>query len=465
MAPIQIIYDIIGFALQLVPSAILLFLPFEQVSYRRERRLALIIVIAVAMGFSVGFSLFHTRLFAYGYEPSFNLYANLYLSIAVVVIVIIHVALINVPAMHRFLVIFLVVLFAVVQFTTVNSLLDILPFPDTDTIYSRMTILSLVITTPVLLLPTSFFFRHSLRKYLGTMRAKYTRREVIFISAIGLFWFLLNSMFTAFWSQFQEAFNLPHYYYMLMLLLLITMLLLSIYSTIGLSTLRAAEVDSELEKSISRENYQRIRKDMDKQRKQLHDTKQLLRTVSMLAETGTKEELLSFIAQTSERLSVSDDRLCADTFLDSILRYYAASAREHNIPFSVEVRCDDLPFQETDITILLGNILENAIRSSEEWRNDHEGNRGIICKINVMQNLLGIYIENPCSMVKYAFRPESTCLPDGYLPAGAFQSTTGGGQGLMRIDSIARKYEGSAAFLFDDEAQTYYTRVILMMPE
>ena len=68
-------------------------------------------------------------------------------------------------------------------------------------------------------------------------------------------------------------------------------------------------------------------------------------------------------------------------------------------------------------------------------------------------------------MVKYTFRSESTCLPDGYLPAGAFQSTTGGGQGLMRIDSIARKYEGSAAFLFDDEAQTYYTRVILMMPE
>ena len=112
---------------------------------------------------------------------------------------------------------------------------------------------------------------------------------------------------------------------------------------------------------------------------------------------------------------------------------------------------------------MLGNVLENAIRAAREWRTQHSQEPASIrFTADDRKSLLRIQVENSCENVVCAAHAPADG-GDGFLPAEAFQSTSGSGEGLRRVATIAKKYEGVASFRYDENARRFITRITLVM--
>ena len=61
------------------------------------------------------------------------------------------------------------------------------------------------------------------------------------------------------------------------------------------------------------------------------------------------------------------ERYCRNDVVNAIICYYASLARDSGIEFEAGVDYpDDCPVSDTDITVLLGNLLENAVEACRQ---------------------------------------------------------------------------------------------------
>ncbi|MBR1522885.1 MAG: GHKL domain-containing protein, partial [Lachnospiraceae bacterium] len=140
--------------------------------------------------------------------------------------------------------------------------------------------------------------------------------------------------------------------------------------------------------------------------------------------------------------------------------------------------CGKLPFDDVDLTILISNAMENAVRSALEYRgqtadegaaiygeqaSDGDTSDSIRFTAGVIANEFAVQIENPCAFASISHRYNKT--PGSFLPADAFVSTTGGGIGLRRIEDVTKTYDGGASFCFDSAKHIFITRMTLSMLE
>lgn len=121
------------------------------------------------------------------------------------------------------------------------------------------------------------------------------------------------------------------------------------------------------------------------------------------------------------------------------------------------------------MTILLSNVLDNAVRAAAEFG---EANPETCPEIRFTADRIGdqfaIQIENSCLAVSRsdAVDSEAAAGRDGWLSADAFLSThRGGGYGLKRVEMITAKYEGYAWFSFDPDRHLLITRLMLRLSE
>ena len=71
--------------------------------------------------------------------------------------------------------------------------------------------------------------------------------------------------------------------------------------------------------------------------------------------------------------TVSDTRFCENPCVNGLLDYYAGFAEAQGVSLSVRAVCDRLPFSDVDLTILLGNALDNAVRAALEGAKHEHG--------------------------------------------------------------------------------------------
>lgn len=132
---------------------------------------------------------------------------------------------------------------------------------------------------------------------------------------------------------------------------------------------------------------------------------------------------------------------CENAIINAIISYYMHFADEQHIETSIAIQLDeDLSFPDTDMCILLGNLLENAV---EACQRQDEGQRYIDVKIHTFnKSTLVIVIEN--SYNGYIERRNS-----------AFISAKAPGRhgiGIASILNIAGKYNGVPKFEYDSHA-------------
>lgn len=76
------------------------------------------------------------------------------------------------------------------------------------------------------------------------------------------------------------------------------------------------------------------------------------------------EELRAYLKDYESEFVDAHATFCANGALDAIAGYYAATAAQKNIPLAWQLNLPEkLPMREADLCMVLGNLLENALRA------------------------------------------------------------------------------------------------------
>ena len=201
---------------------------------------------------------------------------------------------------------------------------------------------------------------------------------------------------------------------------------------------------SEMKSQLSsyRQQYKWLNERIEKEKKRRHNLRHHLRTMDTLAQNGQVESLQEYIARYLEEVrEVELQKLSGNPVVDEVMSYYVVQARKKQIDLTCSMKIrENLALNLADMTVLLGNAMENALYGCETCE---EKARKIRVMIRQFRKNLLIKVENR-------------------IPSGEYESLGANvrkGYGLESIDMIARKYQGSMDAVREEDK--FVLRVIL----
>lgn len=175
--------------------------------------------------------------------------------------------------------------------------------------------------------------------------------------------------------------------------------------------------------------YENVKENIERDRRMHHNLRHHFRTLGVLASEQRLPEMQDYINNYLEDLDEIELRQVSEnSVLNSVLSYYIQKAEEEGI----RVRCDiqvkeNYLFDIKDMTVLLGNALENAIQAAQECLQDITPR--ICVMIRQYKKSLLFKIENTIDETGYQKEREKGKNRRRY--------------GLSSIEMIAEKYQGS----------------------
>lgn len=138
--------------------------------------------------------------------------------------------------------------------------------------------------------------------------------------------------------------------------------------------------------------------------------------------------------------SIPDEHIlfCENAAVNAILLYFSGQARKYGITYTVSASIpEDIPIAETDLSILFGNLLENAIDACHAESGE---NTKIIVRASTDEHSLCVTIDN-------TFSGSLNLNAEGRFISSKHD---GLGLGTESIKSIAGKYNGVCQFESDE---------------
>ncbi len=230
-------------------------------------------------------------------------------------------------------------------------------------------------------------------------------------------------------------------------LLLFTVILMVLSSFYFKNLLQARQIKTELENQLKIQErilyFQKERMEMlvslfDEIRKQRHDMRHHLHAISELIEKSDYTGAIHYIGSVNGGIPMySPQRWCDNDVVDSTIGFYSKIAQGGGITMdiSVNIPASGAAVSDTDLCVVFGNLLENAIDACSSV----SGHRFINLSSAVRGRMIFITMDNSCT--------------NGLSKVGEeFISTKhpGTGVGLRSICSIAEKHSGTAEFTADN---------------
>lgn len=190
---------------------------------------------------------------------------------------------------------------------------------------------------------------------------------------------------------------------------------------------------------------------MDETRRARHDLRQHLAVTQSYIDHDDKKGLAEYIDIYQNRLPADTlEYFCTNSVVNAIISYYAVQAQNAGIAFAAKVTYPkDYFVSDTDITVLLGNLLENAV---EACKRDSADAKFIKLRVKQReQSMLLVMVDNSCV---------STVAFENGTPLSSKRS--GVGIGVASIREIAARYDGIARF--EQRDGIFYSSVRLMLP-
>lgn len=232
-------------------------------------------------------------------------------------------------------------------------------------------------------------------------------------------------------------------------------------SYVALRVLEISRTRTQLEDALKYANqnllaqkkqYNTLAAHMDETRKARHDLRHHLAVVQSYLDQDDKIGLTKYITIYKDKLPLDIvEYFCANNVVNAIVSYYAAQARNTGIEFTAKVMYpDDCLVSDTDITVLLGNLLENAV---EACRREMSNQKFIKLQVKQRgQTTLFILIDNTC-------RAPVSFEKDTPLSS----KREGMGIGIVSIREIAARYDGTVQF--EQQKGVFYTSVRLTLTQ
>ena len=296
-------------------------------------------------------------------------------------------------------------------------------------------------------LPVLFFV---LKRHYQIMADSFTNRESIYISTLSIVLCVaLSSGLICFgYLNLYEPMNL----------LLYIALLISIFAMNGIcfklldithEKMSAQRKYDELhcQLSLQVEQYRRISNNMEATRRMRHDLKHHMITIQGFLQGGNvkeAEQYLDHYLLVTKELEIP--KLCDNAVVNTVADYYRMLSAEQDICFSARIAIPaDLAVQDIDLSVLIGNLLENAFDAALLVEGEA---RFIRFNMACFGKMLAVTVDNGFNgTVK--------------MEAGRYLSTKDqhSGFGLASVEAIAEKYSGGVEFTH--EAEVFHSSVML----
>lgn len=202
-------------------------------------------------------------------------------------------------------------------------------------------------------------------------------------------------------------------------------------------TLELEEKNHQL--SMQAVQYENLQEKITDARRAKHDVRHHISLIREYVSKGELDALLRYLD--SYNGSLPDDsliRFCENPAANAVLLYFAQQAKDNDIDYIVNAEIPgDIFVSDTDISVLFGNLIENAIDACKEEHGDDR-------KIDIRARLKGSTL---CVTVDNTFTGTLRRTTDN-----EFLSTKHKGRGLgtQSVKSIAEHYGGICRFEVKD---------------
>lgn len=184
---------------------------------------------------------------------------------------------------------------------------------------------------------------------------------------------------------------------------------------------------------LYRRQTQEREKKMIEQRRLRHDIKHHLIAILGLAKHENSVRTAGYIKTLLEEWTYSEreSRISGNSIVDSLLAYYRDQAEEYHIRFECEAKLpEELPFEAGCLTVIFGNLLDNALEGSRK-RED----AWILVRVSYEKGVLFINIRNICDPKQLKF--------SGGEYITTKQEPENHGYGLKSVEQAVEAYSGS----------------------
>ncbi len=119
------------------------------------------------------------------------------------------------------------------------------------------------------------------------------------------------------------------------------------------------------------EYYTALQEQYDSQRVLIHDIRHHLEVIKEMTEKGDLSAAVQYVGDVEKLPALQKQiRYCTNSILNAIVVRYQEVCRKKGIDFTVDIRHASLDFLESvDMTVLFGNLLENAVEAAEGTAN------------------------------------------------------------------------------------------------
>lgn len=228
-------------------------------------------------------------------------------------------------------------------------------------------------------------------------------------------------------------------------------------SYVALKVLEISKNRTQLEEALKyadqsiltqKKQFDSLSKHMDDMRKARHDLRQHLTLIQSYIEKDDKAGLKNYIEQYRSELPPDVLELYSrNDVVNAIVCYYAGVARDSHICFDAKIDYPDIStISETDITVLIGNLLENAVEACQ---------RQTSC-----QTFIKLRIKRHGNS-ELLILTDNTCINPVTFHDGVPISSKreGMGIGTSSMQDIAERYHGTVRFEWKEGI--FYTSVLL----
>lgn len=218
--------------------------------------------------------------------------------------------------------------------------------------------------------------------------------------------------------------------YLMILCLVYALRIADLYNDFAVSSTRLALARSQIE--MQKDYFDTLSGQINEIRGIKHDLRHFISVIKRLAEEGRTGDVIRFLSEYAEQTETAPlPVFCENIVANSILGYYYLKSKKANIPFHCICSIQrQLNVSDSDLCIVLGNALENAIEACEKLSNSNA--RCISVEVRNTNGQLLIKVENSYN----------GCLK---MKGNSFLSTKSGefhGIGIQNIKKVVESYNG-----------------------
>lgn len=201
--------------------------------------------------------------------------------------------------------------------------------------------------------------------------------------------------------------------------------------------------------SVQEEQYRHICASIESSRRMNHDLRHHMITLQGFLQGGRVQDACDYLEQYLDSArQVELVELCRNPVVNMVVGHYRSLALHKDIQFQPRIQVpDQLSVSDIDLSVILGNLLENAIDAADCGEADA---RFIQFHMLCSGNMLAITVDN-------GFHDEIKKVDGRYVSSKPNHS----GLGLRNIEMIAEKYEGGVEFTHDPHV--FHSSVMLVL--